>query len=53
MSTLTAETINALAFAAHKHRDQRRKDAPASPHINHPITLLPEALFDQAAAGRP
>ena len=29
----------ALAFAAHKHRDQRRKDAEASPYINHPIAL--------------
>ncbi len=28
-----------LAFAAHKHRDQRRKDAEASPYINHPIAL--------------
>lgn len=31
--------IRALAFAAHKHRDQRRKDVEASPYINHPITL--------------
>lgn len=31
--------IKALAFAAHKHRDQRRKDAEASPYINHPIAL--------------
>jgi GTP diphosphokinase / guanosine-3',5'-bis(diphosphate) 3'-diphosphatase len=31
--------IKALAFAAHKHRDQRRKDALASPYINHPIAL--------------
>lgn len=31
--------ISALAFAAHKHRDQRRKDANASPYINHPIAL--------------
>lgn len=30
----------ALRFAAHKHRDQRRKDAGASPYINHPIELL-------------
>ena len=29
----------ALAFAARKHRDQRRKDAEASPYINHPIAL--------------
>lgn len=31
--------IKALAFAAHKHRHQRRKDAKASPYINHPISL--------------
>ncbi len=31
--------LKALAFAAHKHRDQRRKDAGASPYINHPIAL--------------
>lgn len=31
--------IRALAFAAQKHRDQRRKDINASPYINHPIAL--------------
>lgn len=31
--------IQAIAFAADKHRDQRRKDAKASPYINHPIAL--------------
>jgi guanosine-3',5'-bis(diphosphate) 3'-pyrophosphohydrolase len=31
--------FKALAFAAYKHRDQRRKDADASPYINHPIAL--------------
>jgi guanosine-3',5'-bis(diphosphate) 3'-pyrophosphohydrolase len=31
--------VRALAFAADKHRDQRRKDAGASPYINHPILL--------------
>jgi GTP diphosphokinase / guanosine-3',5'-bis(diphosphate) 3'-diphosphatase len=31
--------FKALAYAAHKHKDQRRKDAAASPYINHPITL--------------
>lgn len=28
-----------LTFAAEKHRDQRRKNAEASPYINHPIAL--------------
>lgn len=31
--------VKALAFAADKHRTQRRKDADASPYINHPIAL--------------
>jgi guanosine-3',5'-bis(diphosphate) 3'-pyrophosphohydrolase len=31
--------IAAIAFAAVKYRDQRRKDAEASPYINHPIAL--------------
>lgn len=30
----------ALVFAAHKHRDQRRKDIEASPYINHPIAVM-------------
>jgi guanosine-3',5'-bis(diphosphate) 3'-pyrophosphohydrolase len=31
--------VKAAAFAAHKHRDQRRKDGAASPYINHPLGL--------------
>lgn len=31
--------LDALAFAAEKHRDQRRKNADAFPYINHPIAL--------------
>ena len=31
--------LEAIAFAADKHRNQRRKDAEASPYINHPIAL--------------
>jgi guanosine-3',5'-bis(diphosphate) 3'-pyrophosphohydrolase len=31
--------LKAFAFAAHKHRDQRRQDQAASPYINHPIAL--------------
>lgn len=34
------KTLSAIAFAADKHRDQRRKDAAASPYINHPIALV-------------
>jgi GTP diphosphokinase / guanosine-3',5'-bis(diphosphate) 3'-diphosphatase len=31
--------IDALDFAAHAHRDQRRKGADATPYIAHPIAL--------------
>ncbi len=31
--------VDAAAFAAAKHRNQRRKDAEASPYINHPLEL--------------
>jgi guanosine-3',5'-bis(diphosphate) 3'-pyrophosphohydrolase len=31
--------LRAIDFAAHKHRDQRRKDEEASPYINHPISV--------------
>jgi len=31
--------LEALAFAAEKHRNQRRKDREASPYINHPIAV--------------
>ncbi len=31
--------LRAAAFAAHKHSEQRRKDASASPYINHPIAV--------------
>jgi len=35
----TAAILQALHFAANKHRDQRRKDVEASPYINHPIEV--------------
>src|SRR5436190_18942193 len=31
--------VDAIAFAAYKHRRQRRKDPEASPYINHPIAI--------------
>jgi len=31
--------LRAVQFAAHKHKDQRRKDVRATPYINHPIAL--------------
>lgn len=36
---MTDYFIKAVAFAAEKHKNQRRKDADASPYINHPIAL--------------
>lgn len=35
----SATIIRAAAFAAHKHRDQRRKDVAGTPYINHPLAL--------------
>ncbi len=32
--------IDAIAFAAHAHRDQRRKDTGQTPYINHPVALV-------------
>jgi (p)ppGpp synthase/HD superfamily hydrolase len=34
-----AAVLTALGFAAHRHRDQRRKGVDASPFINHPIEV--------------
>ena len=31
--------LKAMRFSAVKHRDQRRKDSPQSPYINHPIQV--------------
>lgn len=39
MSGRYVELLDAIAFAAERHRDQRRKDAEASPYINHPLQL--------------
>ena len=39
MSENISLIFKALEFASLKHRDQRRKDANASPYINHPIAL--------------
>ena len=32
--------IGAIAFAAHAHRMQRRKDQEETPYINHPVALV-------------
>ena len=39
MNVDIALILHATAFAADKHRSQRRKDAEASPYINHPVAL--------------
>jgi GTP diphosphokinase / guanosine-3',5'-bis(diphosphate) 3'-diphosphatase len=38
--------LKAITFAAATHRDHRRKDAEASPHINHPNALA-EVLWHE------
>lgn len=48
MSMSLPVIIRATAFAAEKHRKQRRKDAEASPYINHPIALV-DVLVNEAA----
>jgi len=35
----TGILLKAIEFSASKHRDQRRKDQPRSPYINHPIRV--------------
>jgi guanosine-3',5'-bis(diphosphate) 3'-pyrophosphohydrolase len=44
--------LKAAAFAAWKHRDQRRKDADASPYINHPLALA-EVLSSEGKVSDP
>lgn len=44
--------LRALAFAAEKHRHQRRKDREASPYINHPIDLA-HILVNEAGVDDP
>jgi guanosine-3',5'-bis(diphosphate) 3'-pyrophosphohydrolase len=38
-SASPATLLQAAAFAAGKHQNQRRKDAEASPYINHPLAV--------------
>jgi guanosine-3',5'-bis(diphosphate) 3'-pyrophosphohydrolase len=45
--TDASQLLDALAFAAEKHRMQRRKDAEESPYINHPIALA-QVLCNEA-----
>jgi len=44
--------LRAAAFAAHKHRAQRRKDAAATPYINHPLAVA-RALAEEGGIQDP
>lgn len=41
-----AVIVKAAQFAAEKHKNQRRKDADASPYINHPLALASVLAVD-------
>ena len=49
MSQTVVDLARALDFAAHKHRDQRRKGAASEPYINHPAEVA--RLVAEATAG--
>jgi GTP diphosphokinase / guanosine-3',5'-bis(diphosphate) 3'-diphosphatase len=38
--TALTRVVDAIAFAADAHRDQRRKDEALTPYINHPVALV-------------
>ena len=48
MEDTTGMILKALRFSAEKHNDQRRRDAKASPYINHPIQVA-ETLWSVGA----
>ncbi len=47
MDESTGLLLKALRYASQKHSDQRRKNAQASPYINHPIQVA-QILWDVA-----
>lgn len=47
MDESTGLLLKALRYASQKHSDQRRKNAKASPYINHPIQVA-QVLWDVA-----
>ena len=47
-----ALVLKAATFAAHKHRDQRRKDVKATPYINHPLAVA-QALCEEGGVDDP
>ena len=48
----TGPILRALGFAAERHRDQRSKDAAASPYLNHPIAVA-SLLWHEGAVRDP
>jgi guanosine-3',5'-bis(diphosphate) 3'-pyrophosphohydrolase len=48
-----APLLLAIAFAADKHRRQRRKDADASPYINHPVAVATVLAVEGEIADEP
>jgi guanosine-3',5'-bis(diphosphate) 3'-pyrophosphohydrolase len=38
--TPLTRVVDAIAFAAHEHRKQTRKDEDRTPYINHPVALV-------------
>jgi guanosine-3',5'-bis(diphosphate) 3'-pyrophosphohydrolase len=48
----TTLLLDAAIFAAHKHRAQRRKDAAATPFINHPLAVA-RALAEEGGVRDP
>lgn len=46
----TAHFLQALSFAAGKHRHQRRKDSAKTPYINHPIAVANILLNEAGVA---
>lgn len=48
-----ARLLQALDFAAKKHRDQRWRNAEASPYINHPITVAAVLAAEGGVSDKP
>ncbi len=46
IKTASAKLLKAMWFAAHKHRDQRRKDPGRTPYINHPLEVACILCFE-------
>ncbi|NWZ36889.1 MESH1 pyrophosphohydrolase, partial [Pycnonotus jocosus] len=47
MGSEVARLLEAVDFAARKHKDQRRKDPEGTPYINHPIVEDTDTTFSE------